>query len=32
MKNFKLLKTIYPLEKLKLYFNKHADYGKFLTF
>ena len=32
MKNFRLLKTIYPLEKIKLLFKKHSNYGKYLTF
>ena len=32
MKNFKLLKTIYSLERIKILFKKYANFGKFLTF
>ena len=32
MKNFKLLKTIYSLDRIKLLFKKYANYGKYLTF
>ena len=31
MKNFNLLKTIFPLDKVKLLFKKFSNYGQYLT-
>jgi hypothetical protein len=32
VKNFKILKTIFSLDKTMLLFKKHADFGKYLSF
>lgn len=32
MKNFKLLKTIFHVDKLKLFFKKHSNFGQYLTY
>lgn len=31
-KHFRILKAIFPIEKLTVIFKKHADYGKVLSF
>lgn len=31
MKNFGLLKVIFPLDKIKLYFKKFSNFGQYLT-
>lgn len=31
MKNFRLLKVIFPLEKVKLFFKKYSNFGQYLT-
>jgi hypothetical protein len=31
-KNFRILKTIFSLDRMILIFKKHADFGKYLSF